>query len=278
MQTRLKAPLLHVVGQRLPPELQTFARELQQRARVYAFETTEQLHFAWRLARHHDAAESMAPAAVVWLQSRSGEFAQAEIEATQQLDPLARSIVIAGCWSEGEPRSGRLLTGVTRLYWHQGAAALLQTLSHDEVEPNLASCWIAVHAPRQLDYEGLARCCQSLGQRTIWQADHWPAVSSEPALRIFAGWSSWEAWQSQSSRSSPAAPTILLLPFPRPDDFERAQAAGIARVIAQPGGLSDLQRAIAAATAKISHTRRRHDRHTPYFPQAIAPFARRRSA
>ena len=44
--------------------------------------------------------------------------------------------------------------------------------------------------------------CHSLGQQTIWQSDPRPAISSEPAVRLFAGWPAWEAWQEQLSHPS----------------------------------------------------------------------------
>ena len=108
----MRFPVLHLVGHRLAPELAEVACDLQRFAVVYRFETTDEMLAGWRIARRAQAADTITPAAVLWLQSRSGEVLQCDINAAQTLDPLARSIVVAGCWSEGEPRSGRLLAGV----------------------------------------------------------------------------------------------------------------------------------------------------------------------
>ncbi|WP_254512247.1 hypothetical protein [Anatilimnocola floriformis] len=244
----MRFPTIHLVGRNLSPELGAVARDLATRAIVYSFETTADLLRAWRLARANDAAECLQASAVVWLQSRSGDFAQAEVDAVQILDPLARCVVVAGSWSEGEPRSGRPLLDATRCYWHQGAAAILSQIAVEETAP-LAPHWLAIHAARQLDYQGIAGLCQSLGQRTIWQATYQPAISSEPALRIFCDWSAWQSWCEQTPGEQPSTPAILLQAFPRPDDFERARAAGISAVVAQPCRATDLQQAIAAAIA-----------------------------
>src|SRR5262245_66662610 len=128
---RLKLHRLHLIGRNCTPELTAVANDLQSRALVYSFESTAELLHAWRLARANDAAESMQADAVIWLQSRSGEFAQAEVDAVQILDPLAKCLIVAGCWSEGEPRSGRPLLDAKRIYWHQGPAEVLSNvLSH----------------------------------------------------------------------------------------------------------------------------------------------------
>ncbi len=243
--------ILNTVGQHLATELVAIERELRQRAVVYSFATTDELLAAWRIARRNRAVQFTAPAAVVWLQSRPGEFAQSEVETTHALDPLARRIVIAGCLCEGEPRSGKLLTGVTRLYWHQGLRPLLALLEHPPLHPAVpAAQWIAIHSSQLIDYQGLAGLCQSLGHHTLWQADRWPVISSEPHVRIFPGWPAWEAWRelvgAERCRQTAA---ILLLNFPRPIDQHLAREQGIASVLAQPVSAADLQRAITGQSA-----------------------------
>src|SRR5690348_130262 len=106
---------VHLVGRNLSPEFRVVVGELSARTVVYSFATTADLLLAWRLARGSAAAHCLQASAVVWLQNRSGEFAQHEIDAVQILDPLAKCFVVAGCWSEGEPRSGRPLLDATRV-------------------------------------------------------------------------------------------------------------------------------------------------------------------
>lgn len=281
MQLVLILPIFHIVGRRLPTELQTLAQELRRSALVYAFDTTDELLAGWRLARRNGPQLTFAPHAVVWLQSRAGEFQPHEVAAVQTLDPLARPIVVAGCWSEGEPRSGKPLAGVKRLYWHQGPQALLSLFAAEETLP-MREHWIAIHAAHYVDYQGLAGVCEALGQRTFWQADHSPIISSEPDLRIFSHWSSWQAWRKNIFSHEHAAPAILLQDFPRPVDKQRAAAEGIAAIVAQPFAIADLQRAILQSTRSNTNAQRpalqRCDPQVSYNPQPAAVFPRRRSA
>lgn|GEM_PF-4625335 len=258
---RLNTPQLHLIGRRLQPELAAVASELKARAAVYSFESTDELCAAWRIARRNSASECMRADAVVWLQGRSGEFAQGEVNAVHTLDPLAKRLVVAGCWSEGEPRSGRPLTGAMRIYWHQGSAAILSHIDNEEETPARASYWLAIHTARHADYQAIAGLCEARGQRTIWQAPHWPAISSEPALRVFDGWASWQAWREQEKAKQDGAPAILLQGFPRPADHQRARAAGIAEVLALPLQSTNLQRIIGKATAaSVASLRIQHKR------------------
>lgn len=269
-------PILHLVGRRLPSELRAFAQELQRTALVYSFETTAELLDGWRLARQQPQL-TFAPHAVVWLQSRAGEFSQHEVAEVQTLDPLAKSIVVAGCWCEGEPRSGRLLTGVTRIYWHQRAAAVLRIAQAENESQPIGSQWIAIHATQYVDYQGLAGVCQSLGQRTLWQADHWPTISSAPDVRIFRDWSTWQSWRDNNANDR-ATPAILLLDFPRPADYQRAAAEGIAAVIALPFRTADLERVISQIEFSPRHSLRRCDPPLAHNQHQATIFPRRRSA
>lgn len=242
----MNAPVIHLVGQRLSPELTALAGELRSLAVVYHFATTREMIAAWRLAQTSDAAEHLTPTAVVWLQSRPGEFRQREIDFVAECDPLARPIVIAGCWSEGEPRSGKPLTGVTRAYWHQGLGAIVPILTKQVARPLIAPQWLAIHTSQFVDYQGISAACQSLGLQTIWQNDRWPAISSEPAIRLFVHWEEWQAWRERPATArGPRAKELLLLSFPRPADFQRAAESGVSQVLAQPFTANDLQRALA---------------------------------
>lgn len=265
----MNAPIIHLVGQHLTPELAAIARELRDVAVLYRFASTRELVAAWQLARRNEAAECVAPAAVIWLQTRPGEFRQREIDVVAEEDPLARPIVVAGCWSEGEPRSGKLLQGVTRIYWHQGVSAIVPVITKQSSAAPLAPQWVAVHARLQVDYLGLAAACETLGLQTIWQSDRWPAISSEPAVRLFQEWESWLAWREQCGAGrARRAREILLLSFPRPADFERAAECGISAVIAQPFTASDLQRAIVGTKSGRAVT-------IPFVPTAsVAPVMR----
>jgi hypothetical protein len=216
------------------------------RATVYSFATTSELLGGWRIARSVGCDDAIKPSAVVWLQSRPGQFSQSEIDAVLIADPLARPVVIAGALCAGEPRSEKLLLDVARLYWHQPLDAFWSLIKGDTSGLRFdarTGQWIGIHAAQLTDYEGLAGVCQSLGFSTLWQNDRWPIISSEPNYRMFRGWNSWERWcdeQATSRLKQPTTPAILVLDFPTPCDVERARESGLDHVLATPFRAGDL--------------------------------------
>lgn len=235
------------IGQHLAPELADVERRLRGSTLTYSFERTTDLLAAWEIAREQRMTRALQPAAIVWLQSRPGEFPRGEVDEVRKASPAARHIVVTGCLCEGELRSGQPLREVVRLSWNLGPAAILAQIQSLGPLPTASTPhWLAIHAPDFLTYEGLAWLCESLGHKAIWQPAHLPAVSSEPAIRLFANWQSWENWHGRrgSQGANPAA-EILLLDFPRPADFERAADSGITRVLPLPPQLAELQAALA---------------------------------
>jgi hypothetical protein len=246
---------VHLIGQHLTPELVTWATSLRERATIYSFSTTRELLVSWALAKSTGNYDILAPNAVVWLQSRPGQYSQAEIDAAQIADPLARPVIVAGALCAGEPRSGKLLLDVTRLYWHQPQDALWDSILTVGLDVQTTSQWIAIHAAQLADYEGLAGLCQTLGLSTLWQNDRWPVISSEPAYRLFRGWRSWERWCDDRQSwpdSVNATRAILVLDFPTPDDVGRARDSGIDHVLATPFRATDLRNFIGPRQRRAS--------------------------
>lgn len=72
-----------------------------------------------------DLDEARAAAQETWFdllllfQSRPGEFDAGRLDVLRRRLPLARVLVVASSWCEGETRSGRPIPGAIRLYWHQ---------------------------------------------------------------------------------------------------------------------------------------------------------------
>ncbi len=65
-------------------------------------------------------ASAETPSEVVLLaQPRPGCDDQTAVDRLHAVAPLTRVVVVAGAWCEGELRTGRVLTGVLRLYWHE---------------------------------------------------------------------------------------------------------------------------------------------------------------
>ncbi|WP_425614473.1 hypothetical protein NA78x_004342 [Anatilimnocola sp. NA78] len=247
--------LIVTIGQHLAPELVACERALRQFAVIYAFEQTADVLAAWQVASDQPLPRSHEPAAIVWLQSRSGEFSQPEVEALREAIPQAKLFAITGVFSEGEKRSGKPLAGVTLIPWHHEPRKLRTLITSTQLatHPN-RSDWLAIHAANFTDYQGLAGLCQSLGYRTIWQPDHLPRLSSEPAVRLFTDWPAWQNWQPASKQSPAPQPAaeILLVAHPRPSDFARARELDISLVLAQPFDVADLQHSLAAVLAPVS--------------------------
>ena len=82
---------------------------------------------SWQSASNIDAAskllrETLSPPELLLLaQLLPGEYAHADLLKLQELAPLARIVVVAGTWCEGEMRTGNPPPGVLRLYWHEVA-------------------------------------------------------------------------------------------------------------------------------------------------------------
>src|SRR5437764_86557 len=63
------------------------------------------------------ASNGRGPQAMVFVQSRPGQFARVEVEKLHAIEPLARLVALTGPWCEGEQRSGRPIPGVPRIAW-----------------------------------------------------------------------------------------------------------------------------------------------------------------
>ena len=68
-----------------------------------------------------------APAAVVVLQSRPGQFSTSNFDELRRACPLARIVRVLGPWMEGELRTGRPVPGTLRVYWHDAGVSRLPT-------------------------------------------------------------------------------------------------------------------------------------------------------
>ena len=72
-----------------------------------------------RATARPETAHAALPELIVVAQARPGEVTHREVKLIQHQHPLAGTVALLGSWCEGELRSGRALSGVTRVYWHQ---------------------------------------------------------------------------------------------------------------------------------------------------------------
>jgi hypothetical protein len=223
---------------------------------------------AW-LREHARCEHAGIPSAIVVLQSRPGEFPQPQIEALHRRAPLARLIVLAGAWCEGELRSGRPAHGVTRILWHQWrerlpraleAAPLPRTTS--EVESLLRaipqqaeahSGLAAICTWRRESFVALAEACQVAGLRGVWQQPDAPLVVNDADVLLIDGW----PLIGGRTFAHKLIPALLLLDWPRPDDVARAAEQQIDRVLGQPLHLADLVAALRDAIGSQAFVARR---------------------
>jgi CheY-like chemotaxis protein len=220
--------------------------------------------------------ERVEPALLVIGQTWPGEIGQPELMRLRQAAPLARICGLFASWCEGETRSGRPWPGAWRVFGHQwpqrGARQLaalaapaksvwslpvtataeeqllaeiealarrIAALPHRPAERGT----IAIVAPAAETGSALAGACLALGyQAVVWRE---PPASGKLAAAALL-------WDTQSDRAARAdvveslrragggATIVALLGFPRPEEIERAKAAGVAAVISKPFLLADL--------------------------------------
>lgn len=198
---------------------------------------------------------------IVLLAAHRGAFEPAAIEALHRRAPLARLVVVCGSWCEGEMRSGRALSGVTRVYWHQfvdrAEAALaeqgdfagwrlprtataidvsLQIRRHEAQPLTGPSIGILASRAEALAVgEALAAC----GVGSVWVRDQQEVSEDLPALM----------WSGPSLAARPEivlrVPTVALLNFPRQSEWQLARELGFVGVLGKPFLLGDLRGQLA---------------------------------
>jgi hypothetical protein len=216
-----------------------------------------------------EATNSSPPAAMIFLQTRSGQFHRSKVEQIHAAAPLTPLICMTGPWCEGESRSGRPLAGVTRIPWrawrqrlpHELAAAMHcngspgrspRTASDAErIEKSLAHFVIEQHGRTAVVSTASRAAFEAIGNMLgrLRMAAQWcRALDSLPAARgnvlICDGWE-----QLPRNHDFERPPTLLLLHFPRPQDERRATRDRIAAIVAQPLLLGDFAAAIGKALA-----------------------------
>jgi hypothetical protein len=93
----------------------------------------------------------------------------------------------------------------------------------------------AVLSSRRESFEAIAEILQQLGMASVWRSG---ADESDAAADVVVS----DGWESVSSGcyAGKRPPRLLLLHFPREEDFVRAKEAGIDAVAQMPLLLSDL--------------------------------------
>ena len=94
-------PCVWIIGDQEPAIFSSALEWLQDQTTLTSFESS-----AAAAQKISAASENSLPAAILFVQSRPGQFAQCDIERLHALAPLARLVALLGPWCEGEARSG----------------------------------------------------------------------------------------------------------------------------------------------------------------------------
>jgi hypothetical protein len=208
------------------------------------------------------------PELVVLAEPRGGQFSHRSLAALRKQAPLVRVWRMLGSWCEGESRSGRPPAACLATYWHQWEArfggqlevvrrggrpdwALPLTATTDErilaatggSFERSRSGTIAICASSATAAESLAELCRAAGYDTLVVADDG---------RFRAAGVSAVVWDTTVERIIDAdcvaelrgraggAPLVAIVGFPRTQDVEAANRAGIAAVVSKPLLAGDL--------------------------------------
>jgi len=203
---------------------------------------------------------------IVLLQAYPDQFSAAAIDRLRRLAPLARLIAILGSWCEGEPRSGRPLPGVMRIYGHQAAVRIRREFSRwseaggslwqlpptaTDEEQLLASIraplperngLIAIWTRRRDMHDLLADACRKAGYATAWLHPRQPVQLRGTAAAIHDGAVLDAAGMADLTRLTAMvspAPVLALLDAPRIQDVRLARTLGAA-ALAKPFRVDEL--------------------------------------
>jgi hypothetical protein len=229
-----------VIGDAQHPELCASIRWLEQHASVVIHGTA-----ASAISTDHS------PAAfdfVVLCQARPDQITAQELESLYQVWPLATFINLFGSWCEGETRTGHPLSGVWRISTTSFTSRMGDVL---ERWPTSSSIWhlprlsteaerllclsrqssfqgmgiVAIVASTQEAYESIADAIGYAGFTPVWQRP-WSHFSSQGIIATIwdlprADEQDWQAVEEFWKANGPV-PVVLLIGFPRPQDFSRA--------------------------------------------------------
>jgi len=207
---------------------------------------------------------STPPELILLAQPSPGEYVQEEVDRLQSLAPLARIVIVAGTWCEGEIRTGRPPSGVLRMYWYDFApwwAAALRRRSEGLCPPwsmpldsaHAGRCvtepvagkvgihgTIAVSAGDYSVFAAIAAALPSYGLSARWVR---PGDALDPAPEFRGG--IWDGGQLDAREYRELRDfcqkmeyhrglVVALLDFPRVEHAQRARLAGAQAVFGKP--------------------------------------------
>ena len=212
---------------------------------------------------------------IVLLQARPGEMVAEQVAQIQRATPLSRIVALAGSWCEGEPRSGRPLPGIERVYWYDWSFWLTREISPSRgTSPGkigntdgtgLATATLGIYTWRLVDYEALAAASKLCGAAASVWLDPRTIVAKGDGLSSI----SLLLWDGrygdadelfavqQIAKRFPGRPLVAIFSFPRFEAMAQARDWGISAILAKPLRIDDLHSALklarGAAVTESSH-------------------------
>ncbi len=219
------------------------------------------------------AETKFAPELILLADPLPGTHPQSDVELLRQAAPLARLVVVAGTWCEGELRTGTPLTGVLRLYWYElpGWWASAMNMVQQGACPPWSQPFEGPAAGRTLDGSQMAHSgiiaidCKLI---STWEAlsaalknfgadCHWTRRGELGQLPSHVAAGIWDGGQlepleverltkfAQAIRECGGV-VIALLDFPRREHLDLVREAGCHAVLGKPYVVDELVSRIAA--------------------------------
>lgn len=218
------------------------------------------------------ATAEVAPELILLAQPLPGGVGQRDVERLQRLAPLARVVIVAGTWCEGELRTGAPPVGALRLYWYELATwwqaaqrrlaagvcpAWSAPLDHlragrfaidaaiDELTPPKS---VAIHADDYAVFESWIGTLKT----AVWTRDEAPPGTT-------AGiWDGGQLNERELERlrrfcRDVPGPVVALLDFPRVEHVALAQEAGATAVFGKPYIVEEVKSALQASRDALVH-------------------------
>lgn len=208
----------------------------------------------------------MAPELILLAQSLPGGVRQWDVDRLQRLAPLARVVIVAGSWCEGELRTGAPPVGALRLYWYE--LAPWWRAAERRLAAGLCPAWsapldhpragrfavdatidvlkppslLAIHADDVAVFESWADAVAT----AVWTRGDAPPGAT-------AGiWDGGQLTERELERlrrfcRQVAGPVVALLDFPRVEHIALAQAAGATSVFGKPYIVEEIRSALQAS-------------------------------
>lgn len=168
--------------------------------------------------------------------------------------PGARIVQVLGPWCEGEERTGRVLDGIERVFWHELQAWWEQKIaSPSDLKHSSHRYAIRVDSDDQSMREAILAALAPYGAVLSQEAP-----TGCPSTGVFVGSQldgreASRLWRFCREMRAKEARVVVLLDFPRPELVQSALEIGATEVLGKPIDAEQLHSALMGATASAAN-------------------------